>query len=69
MFNALGVNWAGTLLGCVALVLVPIPVVFWRYGARIRTKSKFAPTAKAQPLFIAADEENKVGGADGDSEK
>ncbi|KAI9871692.1 MAG: hypothetical protein M1830_002595 [Pleopsidium flavum] len=44
MFNALGVNWAGTLLGCVAVVLVPIPVAFYIYGAKIRAKSKFAPT-------------------------
>ncbi|KAL8665471.1 MAG: hypothetical protein Q9202_002176 [Teloschistes flavicans] len=44
MFKALGVNWAGTLLGFVALALVPIPVVFWKFGARIRARSKFAPT-------------------------
>ncbi len=44
MFNGLGVNWAGTLLGCVAVVLVPIPVAFYIYGAKIREKSKFAPT-------------------------
>jgi len=44
MFNALGVNWAGTLLGCVAVVLVPIPVVFITYGAKIRERSAFAPT-------------------------
>lgn len=45
MFNGLGVNWAGTLLGCVALLLVPIPMIFYRYGARIRSKSRFAPTS------------------------
>ena len=44
MFKALGVNWAGTLLGCVAAILVPIPIVFYRYGRKIREKSKFAPT-------------------------
>ncbi|KAL8642639.1 MAG: hypothetical protein Q9228_000688 [Teloschistes exilis] len=44
MFKALHVNWAGTLLGFVALALVPIPVVFWKFGARIRARSKFAPT-------------------------
>lgn len=44
MFNSLGVNWAGTLLGCVAVVLVPIPVAFLFYGAKIREKSSFAPT-------------------------
>lgn len=49
MFKALGVNWAGTLLGFVALALVPIPVIFWKYGAKIRARSKFAPTAKAPP--------------------
>lgn len=49
MFKALGVNWAGTLLGCVALILAPIPAIFWKYGAKIRERSKFAPTAKAPP--------------------
>jgi MFS transporter, DHA1 family, multidrug resistance protein len=50
MFRAMGVNWANTMLGCVALVLVPIPLIFIKYGARIRTKSKFAPTPpKAAP--------------------
>ena len=60
MFDALGVNWASTLLGCIALLLVPIPVVFWRYGAKIRAKSKFAPTAKAQPVPVVSDEEDVV---------
>lgn len=45
MFAALGVNWAGTLLGCVAVIMVPIPVLFYKYGHKIREKSKFAPTA------------------------
>ncbi|MCJ1308385.1 hypothetical protein MMC25_002038 [Agyrium rufum] len=44
MFDALGVQWAGTLLGCVGLLLVPIPIIFYKYGAKIREKSKFAPT-------------------------
>ncbi|KAJ5179669.1 hypothetical protein N7492_002879 [Penicillium capsulatum] len=42
MFNSLGVNWASTLLGCVAVCLIPIPVLFYFYGPRIRAKSKFA---------------------------
>jgi DHA1 family multidrug resistance protein-like MFS transporter len=40
----MGVNWAGTMLGCVAIVLIPIPVFFYFYGAKLRQKSKFAPT-------------------------
>lgn len=50
MFNGLGVNWAGTLLGCVAALLVPIPIVFWKHGGRIRARSKFAPTMKPKPM-------------------
>jgi MFS transporter, DHA1 family, multidrug resistance protein len=50
MFKALGVEWAGTLLGCVALCLVPIPVAFLIYGERIRMKSSFAPTKPMEPV-------------------
>ncbi|KAM3079316.1 hypothetical protein ACMFMG_005750 [Clarireedia jacksonii] len=53
MFKALGVNWAGTLLGCVAFVLVPIPVVFYLYGAKIRERSAFAPTKVMGPAAAA----------------
>jgi len=53
MFKALGVNWAGTLLGCVGFVLVPIPVVFYLYGAKIRERSAFAPTKVMGPAVAA----------------
>ncbi|KAL4914795.1 major facilitator superfamily domain-containing protein [Aspergillus aurantiobrunneus] len=43
MFENMGVQWASTLLGCVAACLVPIPVAFYLYGKRLRMKSKFAP--------------------------
>jgi DHA1 family multidrug resistance protein-like MFS transporter len=59
MFRALGVNWAGTLLGCVAVVLIPIPIVFYRYGAKIRGRSAFAPTFPT-PIAPAEDEEMGV---------
>lgn len=68
MFKGLGVNWAGTLLGCVAAVLVPIPVAFYVYGARLRGKSKFAPSFPKQ-VQEPRDEEEGNGevspGADG----
>lgn len=44
MFDGMGIQWASTLLGCVAAALVPIPVVFYLYGHKIRAKSAFAPT-------------------------
>lgn len=49
MFDALKVNYAGTLLACVAVVLIPIPIAFLKYGARIRERSSFAPTIKISP--------------------
>jgi DHA1 family multidrug resistance protein-like MFS transporter len=49
MFTGMGIQWASTLLGCVAVVLVPIPVVFWIYGQRIRAHSAFAPTPPPGP--------------------
>lgn len=47
MFEGMGIEWASTLLGCVALILVPIPLLFIKYGAKLREKSEFAPTKPA----------------------
>ncbi|KAL9109692.1 MAG: hypothetical protein Q9227_005730 [Pyrenula ochraceoflavens] len=44
MYNAMGANWAGTLLGLLELAIVPIPFVFWRYGGKIRQKSALIRT-------------------------
>lgn len=43
MFHNLGIEWAGTLLGCLAAILVPIPVIFYMYGHVIRRHSTYAP--------------------------
>jgi hypothetical protein len=40
MYEKLTPQWAGTLLGLLEVMMIPIPIVFWRYGARIRKKSK-----------------------------
>ena len=44
MIEGMGVQWAGTLLGCFAFALVPLPIVFYLKGAKIRERSTFAPT-------------------------
>ncbi|EME87607.1 uncharacterized protein MYCFIDRAFT_201192 [Pseudocercospora fijiensis CIRAD86] len=44
MIQGMGVQWAGTLLGCVALACVPMPILFYLKGAKIRARSHFAPT-------------------------
>ncbi|PKY04459.1 putative bicyclomycin resistance protein [Aspergillus campestris IBT 28561] len=40
MFANLGIQWAGTLLGCLAAAMVPIPVLLTVYGPWIRGKSR-----------------------------
>lgn len=39
MYRTLGANWAGTLLGLLEAVCIPIPFVFYFKGAAIRKKS------------------------------
>ena len=39
MYAKLTPQWAGTLLGLLELALVPIPFVFYKWGAQIRMKS------------------------------
>ncbi|KAF7183235.1 hypothetical protein CNMCM7691_003148 [Aspergillus felis] len=43
MFERLGVQWAATLLGCLAATMIPIPLVFRAYGPLLRKKSQLAP--------------------------
>ncbi|EGX92870.1 bicyclomycin resistance protein, putative [Cordyceps militaris CM01] len=42
MFSAMGVGPAVSLLGGIACAALPIPFVFYKYGARLRKASKFA---------------------------
>lgn len=42
MEDRLGVHWASSLLGFLALLLTPIPFTLWIYGAKIRSWSKYA---------------------------
>ncbi|KAL4891751.1 putative bicyclomycin resistance protein [Aspergillus ambiguus] len=42
MFANLGVQWAATLLGCFAAVLIPVPILFSVYGRWLREKSKLS---------------------------
>ncbi|KAH8643388.1 putative transporter [Alternaria alternata] len=45
MYHNLGVPWASSLLAFICVVFLPVPILFYVYGARIRKKSKWAPTA------------------------
>lgn len=43
MYRKLGVPWATSLLAFLCLAFLPVPILFYTYGARIRAKSKFKP--------------------------
>lgn len=42
MYTKLGVAWASSLLGFLAIAFIPIPFVLYFYGRRIRLNSKMA---------------------------
>ncbi|SCU93140.1 LAMI_0E13366g1_1 [Lachancea mirantina] len=48
MFDAMGVGGAGSLIGGLGVLLMPMPFVFYKYGALIRAKSKFASTEETR---------------------
>ncbi|KAF8470818.1 major facilitator superfamily domain-containing protein [Kalaharituber pfeilii] len=39
MYSRLGPNWAGTLVACLAFVIMPIPWGFYKWGKNIRMRS------------------------------
>lgn len=43
MFNNLGVGPAMSILGGIACLALPVPLIFMKYGLRLRKMSKFAP--------------------------
>lgn len=43
MFHNLGVGPAMSILGAVAVLAIPVPFVFMKYGLKLRKMSKFAP--------------------------
>ncbi|KAF7192809.1 putative efflux pump kojT [Pseudocercospora fuligena] len=46
MYKGIGVHWTMTILGTLALLLVPVPWMLLRYGHHVRAKSKFASSVE-----------------------
>jgi DHA1 family multidrug resistance protein-like MFS transporter len=44
MYEGIGINYGNTLIGAIAVVLVPLPFIFSFFGKKIRARSTFAPT-------------------------
>ncbi|KAK4214525.1 major facilitator superfamily domain-containing protein [Rhypophila decipiens] len=45
MYENLGLHWASSVPAFLALACVPFPFLFWKFGARIRMKCKYAAEA------------------------
>lgn len=58
MYGTLGIHWAASVPAFLALACVPFPLVFWRYGAQIRLRCKFA--AEAARVLKEMRAENRV---------
>ncbi|TPX07085.1 uncharacterized protein E0L32_010980 [Thyridium curvatum] len=52
MYDKLGIDWASSLLGFVALLLLPIPWVLFRYGPFIRSKSQYETVIPSKPIGV-----------------
>lgn len=42
MYNGLGIHWASSIPAFLALICVPFPFIFYKYGPTIRQKCKYA---------------------------
>lgn len=47
MYNTLGIHWASALPGFLAITCLPFPFLFYKCGAHIRKKCKYATEADA----------------------
>ncbi|KAJ5682584.1 hypothetical protein N7462_005749 [Penicillium macrosclerotiorum] len=47
MYNSLGIHWASSIPAFLALACLPFPFLFYKYGAAIRKRCKFAAQSDA----------------------
>jgi uncharacterized membrane protein YfcA len=45
MYANLGIHWASAVPGFIALAALPAPVLFWKYGAKVRLSCKYSREA------------------------
>ncbi|CAF1061071.1 unnamed protein product [Adineta steineri] len=60
MFNNLGIHWASCIPAFLALVCVPFPFLFYKYGPKIRTKCKYAAEVEEMKQNVAEIKPNET---------
>ena len=48
MYKSLTPHWAGTMLGLIQVACIPIPVLFYKYGYKIRMRSTLIRSMQAE---------------------
>jgi hypothetical protein len=61
MYQNLGIHWASSVPAFLALMCVPFPFLFYKYGARIRMKCKYAAQAAQALEDMKGSEESEEG--------
>jgi multidrug resistance protein len=64
MYARLGIHWASSIPAFLALACIPLPFLFYKYGASIRMKCKYAAQADAFMQKIRAKEAQQSAGDD-----
>ncbi|KAI1411114.1 MFS general substrate transporter [Hypoxylon sp. FL1857] len=65
MYRDLGIHWASSIPAFLALACVPFPFLFYKYGAAVRKRCKFAAQSAA---FVARLAEAQAGTSSGQEE-
>ncbi|ORY13731.1 benomyl/methotrexate resistance protein [Clohesyomyces aquaticus] len=65
MYRNLGIHWASTIPAFLALACLPFPFLFYKYGAQIRKKCKYAAQSEA---FMQRMRDQMTAGSDDSSE-
>ena len=65
----LDVEWAGTLLALLAVLLIPVPILFYLYGARIRARSSFAIHDLSPPAPAPTEKQEQSASGDGEEDE
>ncbi|KAJ9663871.1 hypothetical protein H2198_000631 [Neophaeococcomyces mojaviensis] len=52
MFRRIGLHWAASVPGFIALACAPLPFIFYRFGRQIRARSKYASKADADTAAL-----------------
>jgi hypothetical protein len=64
MYDGIGIHWASSVPAFLAVACIPLPFLFYKYGAAIRKKCKYAAQADAFMQRIRAQQAAKAANAE-----